>query len=116
MTDVVIGIDIGTSSTKAVAVSAHGVAHIMETFALVSPAGAGADPTQPRWRIVAAGGGGTNSLVWTQIVSDVTAQTQLVPDQSVIDPPPDPGGRYETLFETYLSLYPATRELVGRLG
>ena len=34
----------------------------------------------------------------------------------VIEPQPDPAGTYETLFETYLSLYPATRELVGRLS
>lgn len=98
----------------------------------------------PASRVVAVGGG-TRSALWTQIVSDASGITQQVPHQSmgacygdaliaaiatgqvppetdwtrVVDEVrPDPSARatYDELFETFASLYPATRDAVHRLA
>lgn len=94
-------------------------------------------------RRVVAVGGGTQGGLWTQVVSDVTGLEQVVPSQTIgagygaawlaaglvgdpdIDawnPPattcvPDPTTRdtYDRLYDLYLRLYPATRELTHEL-
>ena len=92
-----------------------------------------------------AAGGGTSSAVWMQIVSDVTGQPQRVPEQTIgasygdallaavaigmaapgtdwtrtaheVEPRCDLAELYDARFETYLDLYPATRELIRRLA
>jgi xylulokinase len=98
----------------------------------------------PASRIFAVGGG-TQGGLWTQIVSDVTHREQLVPAQAIgasygdallaaigtgLQPPdadwsrvgarvePDLAhrGLYDELYETYVDLYPASREQVHRLA
>jgi xylulokinase len=83
--------------------------------------------------------------VWTQAVSDITGRTQLVPEQAIgasygdallaaigthLVPPetdwasiarevvPDPRHRerYDDLYATWSQLYPATRDVMHRLG
>ncbi|MGH3705156.1 MAG: FGGY-family carbohydrate kinase, partial [Agromyces sp.] len=94
-------------------------------------------------RIIAAGGG-TQSALWPQIVSDVTGLAQVLPrvtigasygaaylaartvaDVSITrwNPPqttirPDPGraAGYDELYGLYLGLYPATRDAAHRLA
>lgn len=95
-------------------------------------------------RTVAVGGGAVSPL-WTSIVSDVTGHTQLIPrhtigasygdallaaigtglvdpstDWTVIDhkvePDPERQARYDTLYELWRELYPATREQMHRLA
>jgi xylulokinase len=95
-------------------------------------------------RLVAVGGGAQGGL-WTQIVSDVTGHEQIVPAETigaaygdallaaigtglvppgtdwartrrVVTPDPAKAAVYEDLFESYCSLYPATREVVHRLA
>ena len=94
-------------------------------------------------RRVVAVGGGTQGGLWTQIVSDVTGLEQVLPGQTIgaaygaaflaagllgspdIDrwnPPArtvEPDGtlreRYDRLYDLYLRLYPATRELTHEL-
>jgi xylulokinase len=90
-------------------------------------------------------GGGLRSPIWAQAVSDVTGRTQLVPEQAIgasygdallaaigvglVSPDtdwakiareikPDPGNHalYEDLYATWRELYPATRDVVHRLG
>jgi xylulokinase len=122
--------------------TAMSIRHIMQTLAVVSPATTAA--TQPFRRVVAAGGG-TSSSVWTQIVSDVTGLTQLIPETTIgasygnallaaaamelvprdadwtaagrlVEPRERYRDTYNALFDTYLAVYPATRELVGQLS
>jgi xylulokinase len=98
----------------------------------------------PAARIFAVGGG-TQGGLWTQIVSDVTGRTQLVPAQAIgasygdallaaigtglaaagadwsqvgAEVVPDPAHRalYDELYATYGELYPASREQVHRLA
>lgn len=90
-------------------------------------------------RVVAAGGGTTGDL-WPQIVSDVTGQAQEIPSFTIgasygcallasglvgeqadirtwnptarlIEPDPARHELYERLYQHYLQLYPATREI-----
>lgn len=128
----------------------HGPAHLMRAVyeatalsvrhVLASFADAIAD--DPCWRITAAGGG-TQSALWTQIVSDVTQQPQAIPAQTIgasygdallaavasglvppdcdwtrhavtVEPRPDHRGLYDDLYGRYLELYSATRPLLGR--
>jgi xylulokinase len=114
--------------------TAFGVRHNVETMV---EAGARIE------RIVAVGGGAQSAL-WTQVVSDVTGLTQVIPTQTIgaslgaayfaartvadvsIDdwnPPltvrhPDPDTRrdYDDAYATYLELYPATRSIAHRLA
>jgi len=94
-------------------------------------------------RVVAVGGG-TQGGVWTQIVSDVTGMTQVIPSKTIgasygaaflaaqlehvvcIDdwnPPsgvrrPDKANAagYDDLYRLYLDIYPASREIVHALA
>ena len=95
-------------------------------------------------RLVAVGGG-TQSGLWTQIVSDVTGREQMVPEQAIgacygdalmaaigtgLVPPdtdwtqagrtvrPDPSttATYDRLYRGYTDLYPATRPVVHDLA
>ena len=121
--------------------TAMSVRHVLTRFAAAASAGEPGDG--PAWRVVAAGGG-TKSATWMQIVSDVTGQAQTVPSQTIgasygdallaaeasglvppgtdwtriaeaVEPNPELSGVYDTLFSAYLELYPATRDVVGRL-
>lgn len=113
--------------------TAYGVRHNVEALRA-----AGVDLQ----RVVAVGGG-TQGELWTQIVSDVTGLDQVVPAQTIgasygaallaaglvadpdIDawnPPartcrPDPAAsaHYDRLYDLYLRLYPATRDLTHEL-
>ena len=115
---------------------AFGIRQILEIFD-----GSGAGPTQ---RIFAVGGG-TRSGLWTQIVSDVTQRTQIIPEQTIgasygdawlagvgigaVDPtsdwskpskiiqPDDSASEiYDKLFETYKDLYASTQSQVHILA
>jgi xylulokinase len=121
--------------------TAMSVRHVMQAFAGIRMGDATA---ATQWRMSAAGGG-TNSALWMQIVSDVTGQPQRVPEQTigasygdallaavaigmaspdadwtrtarVVEPRRDLAELYDTRFATYLDLYPATRELIRSLG
>ncbi|QIS20260.1 FGGY-family carbohydrate kinase [Nocardia terpenica] len=110
-----------------------GIRQILEMF----------DDAAPVVRAVGVGGG-LRSPVWAQTLSDITGLTQQVPEQAIgasygdallaaigvglVAPetdwshitrevPPDPAHRerYDTLYETWRQLYPATREQVHRL-
>lgn len=88
---------------------------------------------------VTAVGGGTKARLWTQIVSDITGRTQIVPEQTIgasygdalmaaigteavppdtnwtlisalVEPNPSNAVVYADLFAAYESLYPATKE------
>ncbi|MFC7495236.1 MULTISPECIES: FGGY-family carbohydrate kinase [unclassified Nocardioides] len=111
-----------------------GVRHNVETFRA-----AGGDV-----RRVVAVGGGTQGGLWTQVVSDITGLTQVVPEQTVgasyggallaaqsvsdvsirdWNPPratvePDPANRavYDDLYGRYRDLYPSTRDLAHALA
>ena len=90
-------------------------------------------------RRVTAVGGGTKARIWTQIVSDITGRTQIVPEQTIgasygdalmaaigtgvlpphtdwaraavlVEPNRDNAAVYERLYTAYGRLYPATRE------
>jgi xylulokinase len=95
-------------------------------------------------RRVVAVGGGTRGDLWTQIVSDVTGLTQVIPtitigasfgaaflaaglvgspdiaiwnpSSHVVVPSPDAARTYDDLYELYLSLYPATEAVSHRLA
>ncbi len=114
--------------------TAMGVRHNVDAF---RAAGA------PIERIVAVGGG-TQGVLWTQIVSDVTGLTQEVPSvtigacfgaaylaarvlvavdigdwnptASTVTPDPSTADAYNGLFELYRGLYPATVEISHRLA
>ena len=102
------------------------------------------DDAHTATRTVAVGGG-LNSSVWTQALSDITGRTQLVPEQAIgasygdallaaigigLVPPetdwakiarevtPDARNRdrYDELYQTWRELYPATRDQVHRLA
>jgi xylulokinase len=112
-----------------------GVRHNVEALAAAGGA--------PR-RVVAVGGG-TNSPIWPQIVSDVTGVTQVVPEQTIgaaygdallaaiaaevvapstdwarpareIAPDPAAAGGYDELFDLYKQLYDATAPVSHRLA
>lgn len=114
---------------------ACGVRHNLEAM---EAAGGGAK------RLVAVGGG-TQGGLWTQIVSDVTQQPQDLPRHTigacygdallaaqavglatddhgwnpvdrVIEPDATRAETYDALYGAYRDLYPATRDVVGRLG
>jgi len=94
-------------------------------------------------RIVAVGGG-TQGALWTQIVSDITGRTQLIPAQTIgasygvaflaaqtigefsieawnpirgrREPRPEFAGMYDELYGLYRELYPSTRTLAHTLA
>jgi xylulokinase len=95
-------------------------------------------------RLVAVGGG-TRGDLWPQVVSDILQQPQEIPRETIgaaygdallaaigagladphtrwnapvaiVEPVPERAGLYDTLYETYRSLYPATREQMHRLA
>lgn len=99
---------------------------------------------QPIQRIRAVGGG-TQARLWTQIVSDITGRTQVVPEQTIgasfgdallaaigtgavaagtdwakaattIEPNNDNAVTYSRLYDTYKRLYPANREHMHALA
>ncbi|OBB60357.1 sugar kinase [Mycobacterium sp. 852013-51886_SCH5428379] len=111
-----------------------GIREILERF----------DDAHSGLRTVAVGGG-LQSPVWTQTLSDVTGRTQLVPEQAIgacygdallaaigtglvdsgtdwarvareIEPDPRHRGLYDELYATWRELYPATRTQVHRLA
>lgn len=114
--------------------TAFGVRHNVEVMRK-----AGAEIT----RVVAVGGG-TQSALWPQIVSDVTGLPQIIPSitigasygvaalaagtvtevnvdswnppKQVCEPDPQAAEHYNALYPLYLELYPATREIVHKLG
>ncbi|AQT82947.1 sugar kinase [Mycolicibacterium litorale] len=90
-------------------------------------------------------GGGLQSPIWAQTLSDVTGRAQLVPEQAIgasygdallaaigvglvapdtdwariarqIEPDPDNVERYEELYGVWRELYPSTRDVVHRLA
>lgn len=98
----------------------------------------------PVERLVAVGGG-TQGRLWTQVVTDVSGRTQVVPEQTigasygdalmaaigaglvppetnwaqiadVIEPDASVKPLYDELFELYGSMYPATREQMHALA
>ena len=113
----------------------YGVRHIVETLRA-----AGAEDR----RLVAVGGG-TKSDLWPQIVSDILQRPQEIPRETigaaygdallaaigaglvppetrwneavtVVEPVRERADLYDTLYETYRSLYPATRQQMHRLA
>lgn len=101
------------------------------------------DADTPVDRAVAVGGG-LRSPVWARAISDITGQTQLVTEEAIgasygdgllaaigvglVAPetdwarvaseiPPNPANKavYDELYETWLELYPSTRDIVHRL-
>lgn len=114
---------------------AYGVRQILSFM------GAAAEETS---RLVAVGGG-TQSRLWLQIVSDVTGREQSLPRQAIgasygdahmaaigtgtispetdwaviketVQPNPQTAELYDELFDAYDALYPATRETMHRLA
>ncbi|OBI73521.1 FGGY-family carbohydrate kinase [Mycobacterium sp. E740] len=102
------------------------------------------DDASPSARLVAVGGG-LDSPVWPQTVSDITGRTQLIPEQTVgasfgdallaaigvglvppdtdwtriasrIEPDPDRAALYDGLHRTWGELYQATKAQVHRLA
>jgi xylulokinase len=102
------------------------------------------DDASPSARLVAVGGG-LDSPVWPQTVSDITGRTQLMPDQTIgasfgdallaaigvglvppdtdwtritgrIEPDPNRAALYEDLHRTWGELYQATKAQVHRLA
>lgn len=113
----------------------YGVRHILAALER-----AGSQPS----RLVAVGGG-TRGGLWTRVVSSITGRPQEIPKitvgaaygdaymaglgSGVIDPTadwtrfsetvvPDPSARavYDALYDDYLALYPATRDIAHRLA
>jgi xylulokinase len=113
---------------------AFGIRQILERF----------DDAHAGERTVAVGGG-LRSPIWAQAVSDVTGRPQLVPEEAIgasygdallaaigvglVSPgtdwakiareiKPNPGHRalYQDLYATWRELYPATKDVVHRLG
>ena len=114
---------------------AYGVRQILELL----------DPELTPLRRLVAVGGGTQTRLWPQVVSDVTGQSQVVPTQTVgasygdalmaaigvglvapetdwttedvvVEPDPRKRGTYDELYASYLELYPATRSVVHTLA
>lgn len=102
------------------------------------------EDVDPATRLVAVGGG-TQSGLWTQIVSDVCQREQVVPSQTIgasyggallsaigsglvpaqtnwatvartVEPDDAAAATYDDLFEVYTALYPATRDHVHALA
>lgn len=102
------------------------------------------DDASPSTRLVAVGGG-LNSPVWVQAVSDITGRTQLIPEQTVgagfgdallaaigvglvppdtdwtritgrIEPDPSQAALYDGLHRTWGELYQVTKAQVHRLA
>jgi xylulokinase len=102
------------------------------------------DDAHAATRTVAVGGG-LNSPIWAQALSDITGRPQLVPEQAIgasygdallaaigvglvapdtdwatiareIKPNPRNRGLYDELYGTWRELYPATRDQVHRLA
>jgi xylulokinase len=115
---------------------AFGIRQILEVFD-----GTGVGATQ---RIFAVGGG-TRGGLWTQIVSDVTRRTQIIPEQTIgasygdawlagvgigavnptsdwskpaeiVQPNDSSSDIYDKLFETYKDLYASTQSQVHTLA
>ncbi|MEU6646536.1 FGGY-family carbohydrate kinase [Saccharomonospora sp. NPDC046836] len=114
--------------------TAFGVRHNIEAL---RSAGAGID------RVVAVGGG-TQGTLWTQIVSDVAGAAQIIPTVTIgasygaaflaaqlvddvsmtawnppagiREPRPSVAAFYDELYDLYLQLYPASRDVVHALG
>lgn len=115
--------------------AAYEVRHNLEVLAA-----AGASPST-----LVAVGGGTKGGLWTQIVSDVTGQAQVIPEQTIgasygdawlagvgagvvtpdaawnrpaetVVPYAAARARYDALYGVYRALYPATRDLVHEAG
>lgn len=113
----------------------YGVRHILETLRA-----AGAHER----RLVAVGGG-TRGDLWPQVVSDILGRPQEIPQETIgaaygdallaavgvglatpetrwsapaatVEPVPERAGLYDTLFQTYRALYPATREQMHLLA
>lgn len=113
---------------------AFGVRDILDLFESAAPSN----------RVVAVGGG-IQSPIWAQAVSDITRCTQYVPEQTIgasygaallaaigtgllppstdwtriartIEPDPDRASIYDGLYPTWRELYPATRHQVHRLA
>lgn len=111
-----------------------GIRQILERF----------DDAHTGLRTVAVGGG-LQSPIWAQAVSDITGRTQLVPEQAIgasygdallaaiavglvepstdwtkiareIKPRPENRALYDDLYGAWLELYPATKDTVHRLG
>lgn len=111
-----------------------GIRQILERF----------DDAHSGTRTVAVGGG-LKSPVWAQAISDVTGRSQLVPEQAIgasygdallaaigvglvpadtdwariareIEPDPRNRALYEQLYQTWVELYPATRDQMHRLA
>ncbi|WP_072690292.1 FGGY-family carbohydrate kinase [Rhodococcus marinonascens] len=114
---------------------AFGIRQILEMFD---------NADAPVERVVGVGGG-LRSPIWAQALSDITGRTQLLPDQNIgasygdgllaaigvglvppktdwakianeITPNPENRERYDQLYETWLQLYPSTREQMHRLA
>ncbi|MFN8635887.1 MAG: FGGY-family carbohydrate kinase [Chloroflexota bacterium] len=112
-----------------------GVRHIVETLRA-----AGAHEK----RLVAVGGG-TRGDLWPQVVSDILGRRQEIPRETIgasygdallaamaaglatpetrwnapvatVEPVPERAGLYDALYQTYRSLYPATREQMHHLA
>ncbi|MDG4665616.1 FGGY-family carbohydrate kinase [Mycobacterium sp. 236(2023)] len=108
---------------------AFGVREVLERF----------DAAAPAARIVAVGGG-VQSPIWAQAVSDICDRTQLVPRQTIgasygdallagigagvlpadtdwteavgtIEPDPERSALYDDLYQTWRELYPATKRI-----
>ncbi|MEJ5945189.1 FGGY family carbohydrate kinase [Pseudokineococcus basanitobsidens] len=116
---------------------ALGVAQVLDLF--------GTAAGTPGERPLVAVGGGTRGGLWTQVVSDVTGRAQVVPAQAVgasygaallaaegvgvvppgtdwsrpgvlVEPDTSLRGLYDELAAAFADLYPATRDIVGRLS
>jgi xylulokinase len=136
---VVAGLTLGHTRAHLARAVYEGVAYgVRQIFELLDTQAA------PVHRVLAVGGG-TQTPLWPQIVSDVTGRTQLVPAQTVgasygdalmaaigagLVPPttswaveattvvPDPRRRatYDELYAAYVSLYPAVRPVLHTLA
>ena len=138
--ELLLGVDIGTASTKGVLARPNGeILGISERPQELSL-------PHPGWgeRVVAVGGG-TKGGLWTQIISDVTGISQKLPEQTVgacygdamlagsacglldhdarwtsmadtVEPNPDNQAIYDELYGIYRDLYPATRPMAHALA
>jgi sugar (pentulose or hexulose) kinase len=95
VTELVIGLDIGTSSTKAVAVDAGGTV----VAAVSGPHGT--DQPRPGWFEQDA-----QTIWWEQYWTKIVTTVQ---------PRPELAGLYDRRYAVYRDLYAATRPLIPRL-
>lgn len=113
---------------------AFGVREVLERF----------EHATPRTRVVAVGGG-VQSPIWAQAVSDIAGCTQLVPRQTIgasygdallagigagvlpadtdwteiartVEPDPERSAMYDELYQTWRELYAATKAQIHRLA